>query len=159
MRAYYHLSKALAALLCTVIVGGCPNPSQTRTDTTISSEEQSLYVRLGGIETLRPLVDEWMLEVTSDPAIRDFFMDADISQLKERLLERLCVLSDGPCLYKGRSVFQVHASMELEDGHLRRFLVGLDAAMKRLEIAPEPASELQERMRGMAAEIAAAAGR
>ncbi|MBL4636898.1 MAG: group 1 truncated hemoglobin [Kofleriaceae bacterium] len=144
----------LWAVVPVLIVGGCPSQNRQQGVGTSASTQQSLYVRLGGIESLRPLVDEWMLEVTSDKHIRDFFAQSDISKLKLRILEKICVLADGPCLYQGRGMYSVHAQIKLDDTHLQRFLVGLDAAMTRVSIEPAAAAELRERVRDVAAQIA-----
>ncbi len=144
----------LWAVVPVLLASGCPTPNRQQGVSQNASTQQSLYVRLGGIESLRPLVDEWMLEVTSDKHIRDFFAESDISKLKMRILEKICVLADGPCLYKGRGMYSVHAQIKLDDTHLQRFILGLDAAMKRVSIEPKAAAELRERVRGVAAQIA-----
>ncbi len=131
--------------------GAAPADSQGKIE-----EEATLYERLGGVDVLRALVDAWMLEVSSDPRIRDYFAHADIGRLKLRLVERICVQVQGPCLYRGREMYEVHADLGLEDSHLRAFLQALDPAMRRVKIKDGPAEELREVIRGLAEELAIA---
>ena len=132
--------------------GGCGSPGSPKQAS--PADSATLYERLGGVETLRVLVDEWMLEVTSDSRIRDYFVDADIAQLKLRLVERICVQVEGPCTYRGRDMYEVHGDLQLEDRHLRAFMDGLDAAMQRLPITGDLAEELHQAVAALAAELA-----
>ena len=113
----------------------------------------TLYQRVGGIDTLRRLVDAWILEAGSDPRIRDFFDGADIARVKLRLVERLCVLAEGPCLYRGAELREHHSTLGLEERHMRAFLDDLESAMQRVKIAPGPARELREAMLVLGAQI------
>ena len=119
-------------------------------------EEATLYERLGGVDVLRALVDAWLLEASSDPRIRDYFGKADIAHLKLRMVERICVQVQGPCLYRGREMYEVHADLGLEDTHLRAFLQGLEPAMERVLLKGRAAEELREVIRGLAEELAIA---
>ncbi len=135
--------------------GAAPSPG----DKGGIKEEATLYERLGGVDVLRSLVDEWLLEASSDPRIRDFFADADIAHLKLRLVERLCVQVQGPCLYRGREMYEAHADLGLEDTHIRAFLQALEPAMQRVKIEGAPAEALREVIRGLAEELAIAVAR
>ncbi len=117
--------------------------------------EQTLYSRLGGIEVLRQLVDAWMLEVTTDPRIRDFFASADMGRVKLRLVERVCVLVEGPCLYRGVDLRELHAPLKIEGRHMRAFLELLEPAMKRANISEGLARELMEVMTVLGAQVSA----
>lgn len=120
------------------------------------TEDESLYQRLGGVDVLRVLVDEWLLVASSDERIRNFFAKTDISRLKLRLVERICVQVGGPCLYRGREMYAAHADLGIEDSHLRAFLDGLEPAMLRASIKDEAADELRSAIRGLAEELAIA---
>lgn len=131
--------------------GGVEPPSDD-----IITEDSSLYQRLGGVDVLRVLVDEWLVVASSDERIRDFFAKTDISRLKLRLVERICVQVGGPCLYRGREMYTAHADLGIEENHLRAFLEGLAPAMRRASIKGEAAEELRTAIRGLAEELAIA---
>jgi hemoglobin len=134
---------------------GSSSPPATTSDDTIS-KDATLYERLGGVDVLRVLVDEWLVVASSDERIRDFFAGADISRLKLRLVERICVQVEGPCLYRGREMYAAHADLGLEDSHLRAFLQALEPAMQRAKIEGKAADELRIAIRGLAEELAIA---
>ncbi len=138
---------------------GCGTSSAPSTMESLGkTRNDSLYQRMGGIDVLRRLVDAWILEAGSDPRIRDFFVEADIARVKLRLVERLCVLAEGPCLYRGAELREHHASLGIEERHMRAFLDDLELAMKRAKIAPGPARELREGMLVIGAQIGAGFG-
>lgn len=139
---------------CGGVFGGGGNGSAP-SDVTIS-EESTLYQRLGGVDVLRVLVDEWLIIASSDERIRNFFAKTDISRLKLRLVERICVQVQGPCLYRGREMYAAHADLGIEDSHLRAFLEGLGPAMLRAKIEGAAADELRSAIRGLAEELAIA---
>lgn len=147
---------ALSGLLLSIAMA-CSGPSSNglaRKDRV----DASLYVRLGGVDALRVLVDEWILEVSSDARIREYFAEADMGTLKLRLVERICLLVDGPCVYRGRDLYEAHSHLQLEDRHLTAFLEGLEPAMRKVNIDGNEAQELRDRVRGLAAELAIAMG-
>lgn len=135
--------------------GGSSNASSTLPTAEVDNPE-TLYKRLGGVDVLRLLVDEWLLEVSSDARIRALFANVDIAHLKLRLVERICVQVEGPCLYRGRDMYEAHADLELEDSQVRAFLQALNPAMQRANIAEGPAEELRGVIRGLAEELAIA---
>lgn len=144
----------LGGVLSVVLLLACgknPSPVSTIPQPSVAN---TLYARLGGIEVLRTLVDEWLLEVTSDHRIKSFFVEADISRLKLRLVERICVLVQGPCMYQGRELFAVHQGLSVADSDLRAFVEDLEPAMLRAKIDSETAAELRQAVRGLAAELA-----
>lgn len=153
MRASRHIL-ALVALSMSLACGGGSGAKDSGTFP--AADKDSLYDRLGGIDVLRVLVDEWLLELSSDERVGAHFARADIAQLKLRMVERLCVEVEGPCLYRGRDITEVHAGMDLEESDLRAFLDTLDPAMKRANIEDAPAEELRDAVRALAEELAIA---
>ena len=144
------------ALFIIIAAGtGCAGSLTSDSQRTLVAAPQSLYNRLGGAPVLQHLVDAWLLEAASDPRIRDFFRDADISHLKLRLVERLCVLVDGPCLYRGANVAEHHARLGIEPHHLDAFLDDLSPALQRLGVDEALAKELREALVILAAQIGA----
>ncbi len=132
---------------------GCGSKQDSLQQERISLEEQSLYSRIGGIEVLRVLVDEWILEVASDARIRDYFVHTSIATIKLRLVERLCTLASGPCMYRGKDVYSAHAKLHIGDEQIKAFMDDYDAAILRTEISKPLAAELRKAILGLAAAI------
>ena len=145
---------AAAAMSCGGFFGGSSASPASGDDAV--KEEETLYQRLGGVDVLRSLVDEWLLEASSDDRIREFFVHSDIARLKLRMVERICVQVQGPCLYRGREMYEAHADLGIEDSHLRAFLQALDPAIQRAKIDDAMAEELRVVIRGLAEELAIA---
>ncbi len=144
------------ALFITIAAGaGCAGSLTSDSQRSVVAAPQSLYNRLGGALVLQQLVDAWLLEAASDSRIRDFFRGADISHLKLRLVERLCVLVDGPCLYRGANVAEHHAGLGIRPHHMRAFLDDLRPALQRVGVDEALAKELREALVVLAAQIEA----
>lgn len=147
------VASALAACGGNKSGGGSSEPAPA-----VVSGDETLYARIGGIDVLRRLVDAWILEAASDPRIRDFFIGADIARVKLHLVERLCVLAEGPCLYRGAELREHHAPLGIEEHHMRAFLDDFEPALKRAEISGEPARQLREALLVLGAQIGAEIG-
>jgi hemoglobin len=154
MRGFLRVVALLGLSLC--LAGGTCSGGEPDSTLPATDKDTTLYDRLGGIDVLRVLVDEWLLELSSDARIGAHFAGADIAQLKLRLVERLCVQVEGPCLYRGREMAEAHADLDLEESDLRAFLDALDPAMKRAKIEEAPADELRDVVRALAEELAIA---
>tara|TARA_R110002095_G_scaffold192082_3_gene169922 strand:+ start:129 stop:632 length:504 start_codon:yes stop_codon:yes gene_type:complete len=145
--------RILGASLVLALAACRPATPPIASQTASKTPSDTLYQRIGGIDVLRSLVDAWILEAGSDPRIRDFFAGADIARVKLRLVERLCVVVEGPCLYRGAELREHHAGLGIEERHMRAFLEDLEPAMTRVKIAPGPARELREAMLLLGAQI------
>jgi hemoglobin len=143
-----------AAISCGGVFGGS-SPPPVRADDSVDAGA-TLYQRLGGVDVLRAIVDEWLLEASSDERIREHFAKTDILRLKLRLVERICVQVEGPCLYRGREMYEAHADLGIEDSHLRAFLQALEPAIQRAKLEDAVAEEFRTVIRGLAEELAIA---
>jgi hemoglobin len=154
-----------ARLLCGLLIGalgmscggffGGSSPPPTTVDDSVDVDA-TLYQRLGGVDVLRAIVDEWLLEASSDERIREYFASTDIIRLKLRLVERICVQVEGPCLYRGREMYEAHADLGIEDSHLRAFLQALEPAIQKAKMEDAVAEEFRTVIRGLAEELAIA---
>ncbi len=145
---------SVAAVSCGGVFGGGSSPPAAADDSI--DADATLYQRMGGVDVLRTIVDEWLLGASSDQRIRQYFANTDIIRLKLRLVERICVQVEGPCLYRGREMYQAHADLGIEDSHLRAFLQALDPAIQRAQLDDDVAEEFRVVIRGLAEELAIA---
>ena len=65
---------------------------------------KSLYERLGGIDAIRAVVDDFVGNVAADRRINKFFANTDIPRLKRNLVDQICQSTGGPCTYGGRGM-------------------------------------------------------
>jgi hemoglobin len=99
------------AVLCVVVtlfaVGFGSRPA--------AAQEASLYERLGGLNAITAVIDDFVANVAADNRINQFFAHTDIPNLKRLLVEQVCEATGGPCKYTGRSMKDAHEGMGLSD--------------------------------------------
>lgn len=132
-----------STLLAAVLLAGC---GASRRDVPV--QPPSLYERLGGKAGLTRVVEEFVAIVGDDKRIAGFFSGADTVRLQRLLVEQLCQVTGGPCVYSGRPMAEVHGKMGLRKRHLDAFLGDLSTALDRNQI---PAGDRQELLRILAA--------
>src|SRR6187401_454844 len=122
--------KRTAVLACVLIAcgGGGQKKPDTTTTTTASSgggdtattkteaatppaKGKTLFDRLGGLNAITAVVDEFVNRTTSDPRIKHRFFNTDAVELKKLLAEFVCMATGGPCKYSGRDMATSHAGM------------------------------------------------
>jgi hemoglobin len=97
------------------------------------STAQSLWHRLGGEETIRKVVDDFVAAASADPKVDFFrggkFKDVNLERLKRLLIDQISEVSGGPYRYSGLSMREIHRGMGISDpqfdalaGHLQRAL-------------------------------------
>jgi truncated hemoglobin YjbI len=72
----------------------------------------SLYDRLGGQRTIEGITDDFVAAVLADNELGRFFANAHIqSGLRDRVVDLLCQITGGPCVYKGRDMKSAHKGL------------------------------------------------
>jgi hemoglobin len=94
-----------------------------------STASAGLYERLGGDEGVGMIVDTWVMTISSDSRISQYFANADIGMLQSHLYDQLCQLVGGPCKYSGKDMKSAHAGMKLTQADLEAFLDDLRQAI------------------------------
>jgi hemoglobin len=80
----------------------------------------TLYTRLGGVDAITAVVDDFLAEVVADNEINDKF-EATVSNeyrtalLRANLIDQICAGSGGPCTYKGKSMKDAHEGMGITE--------------------------------------------
>jgi hemoglobin len=60
-----------------------------------SQNEKSLFDRLGGMDAITTVVDDFVGNVAADDRINGFFANTDIPHLKKMLTEQICAGTGG----------------------------------------------------------------
>jgi hemoglobin len=74
--------------------------------------EDSLFAQIGGEPKLRATVDTLVEVMLKDDRINFAFANTDLAKFKKLLYDQLCELTDGPCTYRGRSMFEAHKKLD-----------------------------------------------
>lgn len=123
-----------ALLASALVLAGCAS--------TPAKDDASLYARLGGMEGLAAISEGLLVRSAEDPRIRDDFAEADIVNLHEKLVEHLCMLTGGPCTYRGRDMRAAHVGLGLTEADFNALVENLVDAMTERNIPVGTQNEL-----------------
>lgn len=70
-----------------------------------------LFDRLGGLPGITAVVDHTLARVAQDQRIAARFANANMSRLRNGLIQQICAASGGPCRYRGLDMRSAHRGM------------------------------------------------
>ena len=124
---------SIPLLSVVLVAAGCAS--------TAAKPETSLYQRLGGIEAITAVVDDFVANVADDSRINARFANTDIPKLKRLLVEQICAGTGGPCTYTGRDMKTTHAGMGITDAEFDALVEDLVRSLDKFKV---PAAEKEE---------------
>ena len=108
-----------AGMGCAVLVACAPMPADAN------------FQELGGKAGIKQIVDTLIPLVLADPRIKESFTDIDMKKLALRLEEQFCVLSGGPCTYRGKHMTEIHDGLNITNAQFNALAEDLQLAMER----------------------------
>ena len=81
------------------------------------------------------LMDDFMTRLLADPRTGPHFKPADQQRVKEQLVEQLCALSGGPCIYKGADMKSSHVNLDIKKSDFHALVEVLQQSMDARGIA------------------------
>ena len=118
-----------------------------------TTQEKSLYDRLGGGGAITALTESWVARVGGDDRANGKFVRTDIERLKKEVVDQLCEATGGPCTYTGRSMLETHAGMLVTAGEFDVVMRHLGAALDELNVPQTEQDELVGLLRPMRDDI------
>jgi len=115
------------------------------TDKTASGK--TLYHRLGGYDVIASVIDDYMASMRTDPSLQRFSAgrSADSrARSRQLLVEQLCALAGGPCVYIGRDMKTSHAGLGITEGEWESNMQYIARALDRHEIPVGEQAEFME---------------
>ncbi|MCX7877388.1 MAG: group 1 truncated hemoglobin [Ignavibacteria bacterium] len=110
---------------------------------------RSLYTRLGGVNAIDTVVAVFINNVAMDNRINFFFAAvlADTTGVRYRLLrqnlvQQICMVTGGPCLYLGKDMRTAHQGMNITINHFNALVEDLVAALNSLGVPQQEKNEL-----------------
>ncbi len=94
-----------------------------------ASPEKSLYDQLGGKESIRKVMDDFVVRLKADPRIGDQFAATDADRLASQLTDQVCEATGGPCKYVGLDMKAAHAGMTITKAHFNALVEVLQTSM------------------------------
>ena len=137
--------KTFAAAVCFVCFAAAGASAQnTNSSTTTSTPPpKSLYERLGGLEAISAVVDEFIVVLGADERLNKKFAKSGMNgpRVRLHLIEQVCEATGGPCKYTGQSMKKAHKNMRVTEGE---FNAGVEDLVKALDKFNVPAAEKSE---------------
>ena len=102
----------------------------------------SLYDRLGGKQSIKAVVAQFVSNVGDDQRINHYFAKTDLTHLKAMLVDQICEGSGGPCKYKGRDMKTTHKGMALTGADFNALVEDLVKALDKFKVAKQEQDDL-----------------
>jgi len=108
----------------------------------------SLFKRLGGINAIATVVDDFVDRLYADPVIKaNPVVKADFDRsgkagLKFHLTSMICKAAGGPCKYVGRTMKDSHEGMGISEAEWDAAVKDLKAALDGADVPEQEQSEL-----------------
>ena len=118
-----------------------------------SETNASLYQALGGEEKLKPMVHLFVRKLVGDTRISKYFEGTNLKLLEEHLYEQFCELAQGPCVYHGDPMREVHKGMKLKQADFNALAEDLQDAMQESGIAYSTQNKLIAKLAPMYLDI------
>lgn len=132
MRRIFH--SLFITLLLVLPLAGCQSIA--------SQPSPSLYQQLGERAGISKLVTDLLYIIVDDSRINFQFKGVDVAGFHRKFTNQLCQLSGGPCLYKGRTMRDVHAAMHITDTQFNALVEDLILAMEKNHLATATQNQL-----------------
>lgn len=114
----------LYCILFIFLIAGC----QT------APSKPTLYEQLGGMPAIESIAGNFVYEIGYDQQIVKHFEETNLDRFYGKMIEHLCMVTDGPCEYTGDSMKVVHEGMDITEAEFNRIVELLINAMNRAEI-------------------------
>lgn len=137
--ALLGLAAAFGATACAPTVPPAPTPS--------------LFARLGGMQTVTAVADDFVSRVAADPRSKRTFEGVNLVRLKASVASHICSVSGGPCKYEGDSMTLAHRGMALTNEELQVMGEYVEQALIRRGVAKKDRAELEAILNKLAGEV------
>ena len=80
--------------------------------------QESLYKRLGGYDAIAAVTDDFIGRLATDKVLSRFFVatsDDTKKKIRQHIVDQLCNVTGGPCIYIGRSMKDAHMGMKISE--------------------------------------------
>lgn len=127
--------------LLIAVVAGCNKDDDN------NNNEPTLYTRLGGLDGISKVTDQFLANVAADSKINARFVPAvsdpyRLQLLRNNLIDQICAGSGGPCQYKGKTMLETHAGMNITTDEFNALVDDLVASMTYNKVAEQEQAAL-----------------
>ena len=108
----------------------------------MAAKDDQLYKAFGEKAGLVALMDDFMTRLLADARTSPHFKPSNQQRVKEQLVDQLCALSGGSCVYKGADMKSSHANLDIKKSDFHALVEVLQGAMDAKGIAPRKQNEM-----------------
>ncbi|SHL66551.1 group I truncated hemoglobin [Phytopseudomonas punonensis] len=137
------LRSLCVTLLALVVIGCAQQPAK----------DDSLYRDLGEKPGITRIVEGMLINVARDERIVHFFAKVDIAGLRDKLVDKFCVIAGGPCVYTGDSLEESHKGQNLSPSHFNALVENLQASMDSQGVPTPVQNRLLARLAALRGQI------
>ena len=103
---------------------------------------RSLYERIGGEPVITAVVEETVETMAANPRVNQSYEKVDLKRLKKMVVEQICALSGGPCIYSGDDMKITHAGLDITEAEFVAQVETLRAALDHQHVGTREKNEL-----------------
>ena len=96
--------------------------------------DTGIYREFGEKAGLVNIMDDFMINLLTDPRTRPFFENADQPRVKQQLVDQFCFILNGPCEYKGAKMKPMHAALGIKRENFYALVEQLQFAMDKHKV-------------------------
>ena len=109
---------------------------------TEAAKDDQLYKAFGEKAGLVALMDDFMVRLVADARTGPHFKPSNQQRIKEQLVEQLCALGGGPCVYKGADMKSSHANLDIKKSDFHALVEVLQESMDSKGIPTRKQNEM-----------------
>lgn len=109
-------------ILVVLIFAGCSATGDSALLKSTNTAEASLFNRIGGLQVLTQIVDEFVDKVTTAPSTKRSFDGINRKTLKGTVVAHLCKLTGGSCVYEGETMLNAHRDSKITEAEFDAFV-------------------------------------
>jgi hemoglobin len=122
-----------------------------------NTNTESLYTRVGGHDVVVAVTEDFVDWSLADKKLGRFFPNVHpgpaLDALNERIVEFLCSITGGPCVYNGRDMKTTHKGLGINDEDWQIAIDLFTAALQKHHVSPQARSEFLQIIEAMKGDI------
>jgi hemoglobin len=135
------LSFALFSSCATSTAAG-PETGATTSGAAAAPAGKSLYDRLGGMDAIKAVVNDFIDAQAADPKLAHFYAKTDTKYLKGQISDMLCAASGGPCKYTGMDMKDAHEGRKVKTADFETTVGHLVATLNKYKVPQKEQDEV-----------------
>jgi hemoglobin len=122
----------------------------------VQAQQKSLYERLGGYDAIAAVTDDFIGRLATDPTESRFFVghsDDSKQRIRQHIVDQLCNLTGGPCVYKGRDMKTTHKGLGITQADWDISVKHLVATLDKFKVPEKEKNEVLTAVSGLKDQI------